>query len=45
MDDDIHDAVDLNMDEIENEIDVEEIIREWQIYIPFINQRMKHLCA
>jgi hypothetical protein len=26
--DDIRDAIDINMDEIENEIDVEEIVKE-----------------
>jgi hypothetical protein len=28
MDDDIHDVVDLNMDEIEHEIDIKEVVRE-----------------
>jgi biotin synthase-related radical SAM superfamily protein len=44
-DDDIHDATDINMDEIKNIIDVEEIVKEWQMSIPFINRGMKHLCA
>jgi hypothetical protein len=33
------------MDEIEDAIDVEEIVKEWQTYIPFINQGMKHQCV
>jgi hypothetical protein len=44
-DDDIEDATDINMDEIENEIDVEEIIKEWQMSVPFINRRMNHTCT
>jgi hypothetical protein len=43
--DDIHDAIDINMDGIDNAVDVEEIVKEWQIYVPFINRGMKHLCA
>jgi hypothetical protein len=43
--DDIHDATDINMDEIEDAVDVEEIIKEWQMSVPFINRGMKHLCA
>jgi hypothetical protein len=33
------------MDEIEDAIDVEEIVKEWQIFVPFINQEIKHPCA
>jgi hypothetical protein len=29
VDDDIHDVVDLNMNEIKDEIDFEEIVKEW----------------
>jgi hypothetical protein len=43
--DDIQDATDINMIEIENTIDVEEIIKEWQIFVSFINRGMKHPCA
>jgi hypothetical protein len=32
------------MDEI-NDTYVEEIVKEWQIFIHFINRGMKHLCA
>jgi hypothetical protein len=28
-DDHIHDVIDLNMDKIEDEIDIEEIVRQW----------------
>jgi hypothetical protein len=44
-DDDIYNVTDINMDEIENVIDVEEIVKEWEIFVPFINREMKHLCA
>jgi hypothetical protein len=33
------------MDEIENAINVEEIVKEWKMSVPFINQGMKHSCA
>jgi hypothetical protein len=33
------------MDEINDAVDVEEIVKEWQMYIHFINRGMKHLCA
>jgi DNA-binding transcriptional regulator GbsR (MarR family) len=33
------------MDEIEDAMDVEEIVKEWQMSIPFINQGMKHMCT
>jgi hypothetical protein len=43
--DDIQDATDINMDEIDDAIDIKEIIKEWKMYVPFINQGMKHPCA
>jgi hypothetical protein len=43
--DDIQDATDINMNKIEDAIDVEKIVKEWQMSVPFINRRMKHLCA
>jgi hypothetical protein len=43
--DDIQDTTNINMDEIENAINVEEIIKEWQMSVPFINRGMKHSCA
>jgi hypothetical protein len=43
--DDIQDAIDINMYEIEDAIDVEEIVKEWQMSVPFINRGMKHMCA
>jgi hypothetical protein len=43
--DDIQDETDINMDEIEDATDVEEIVKKWQISIPFINQDMKHPCT
>jgi hypothetical protein len=43
--DDIQDAIDINMDEIDDVVDVEEIVKEWQISVPFINRGMKHPCA
>jgi hypothetical protein len=33
------------MDEIDDAVDVEEIVKEWQMFVPFINQGMKHPCA
>jgi hypothetical protein len=42
---DIWDATDINMDEIQDAIDVEEIVKELQKPVPFINQRMKHACT
>jgi hypothetical protein len=44
-DDDIQDATYINMDEINDAVDVEEIVKEWQMSIPFINRVMKHPCA
>jgi hypothetical protein len=41
--DDIQDAIDINMNRIEDEIDIEKIVKKWQICIPFINRRMKHM--
>jgi hypothetical protein len=43
--DDIQDATDINMDETDDAVDVEEIVREWQMFVPFINRGMKHPCA
>jgi hypothetical protein len=43
--DDIHNATNINMNGIEDAIDVEEIVKEWQMFVPFINRRMKHPCA
>jgi hypothetical protein len=43
--DDIQDVTDINMDEIDDAVDVEEIVKKWQIFIPFINRGMKHSCA
>jgi hypothetical protein len=43
--DDNHDATDINMDEIENVIDVEEIVKEWQMSVSFINRGIKYPCA
>jgi hypothetical protein len=43
--DDIQDATDINMDEIDDAVDVEEIVKEWKMYVPFINRGMKHSCA
>jgi hypothetical protein len=33
------------MDEIEDDIYVEGIVKEWQMYVPFINRGMKHSCV
>jgi hypothetical protein len=33
------------MDEIDDAVNVEEIVKEWQMFVPFINRGMKHLCA
>jgi hypothetical protein len=33
------------MDEIDDTVDVEETVKEWQISIPFINRGMKYPCA
>jgi hypothetical protein len=41
--DNIQDEID--MDEIEDVMDAEEIVKEWQISIPFINRGMKYLCT
>jgi hypothetical protein len=43
--DDIQDETDINMDEIEDAIDVEEIVKELQMLVSFINRRMKHQCT
>jgi hypothetical protein len=43
--DDIHDTTYINMDEIEDAINIEEIVKEWQIFVPFINRGIKHPCA
>jgi hypothetical protein len=43
--DDIQDATNINMDKIDDTIDIEEIVQEWQMFVPFINQGMKHSCA
>jgi hypothetical protein len=43
--DDIQDVTYINMDETDDAVNVEEIIREWQISVPFINRGMKHPCA
>jgi hypothetical protein len=41
--DDIQDATDINMDKIDYAVDVEKIVKEWQMFIHFINRGMKHL--
>jgi hypothetical protein len=33
------------MDETDDVVDVEEIVKEWKMNVPFINRGMKHLCA
>jgi hypothetical protein len=33
------------MDEIDDAVNVEEIVKEWQMFVPFINRGMKHPCA
>jgi hypothetical protein len=43
--DNIQDATNINMDETHDAVDVEEIVKEWQMSIPFINRGMKHPCA
>jgi hypothetical protein len=43
--DDIQDATNINMDEMYDVVHVEEIVKEWQMSIHFINRGMKHLCA
>jgi hypothetical protein len=43
--DDIQDATDINMDETDDSIDVEEIVKEWKMFVHFINRGMKHPCA
>jgi predicted AAA+ superfamily ATPase len=40
--DGIQDETYIIMDEIEYAIDVEEIVKEWQMSVPFINRGMKH---
>jgi hypothetical protein len=34
--------LDVEEDEIEDAMDVEEIVKEWQMSVPFINRGMKH---
>jgi hypothetical protein len=43
--DDIQDATNINMNKTDDAVDVEEIVKEWQISVPFINRGMKHPCA
>jgi hypothetical protein len=43
--DDIQNATDINMDEIDDAVDVEEIVKEWQIFVHFINRGIKYPCA
>jgi hypothetical protein len=43
--DDIHDATYINMDEINDAVDIEEIVKKWQMFVHFINREMKHPCA
>jgi hypothetical protein len=43
--DDIQDSTYIKMDETDDVVDVEEIVKEWQIFVPFINRGMKHPCA
>jgi hypothetical protein len=31
--------------EIKDVMDIEEIVKEWQMSVPFINQGMKHPCT
>jgi hypothetical protein len=40
--DNIQDTTYINMDEIDDAVDVKEIVKEWQMFVPFINRRMKH---
>jgi hypothetical protein len=37
--------LDAEEDEIEDAMNVEEIVKEWQMSIPFINRGMKHPCT
>jgi hypothetical protein len=37
--------LDAEKDEIEDAMNVEEIVKERQIFVPFINRGMKHLCT
>jgi hypothetical protein len=37
--------LDAEEDKIEDAMDVEEIVKEWQMSIPFINRGMNHLCT
>jgi hypothetical protein len=37
--------LDAKEDEIEDAMDVEEIVKEWQISVPFINRGMKYPCT
>jgi hypothetical protein len=37
--------LDAEEDEIEDAMDVEEIVKEWQMSVPFINRGMKHPCT
>jgi hypothetical protein len=43
--DDIQDTTNINMNEIDDVVDVEEIVKKWQMSIPFINRGMKHMYA
>jgi hypothetical protein len=43
--DGIHDTININMDEIKDAIDVEEIVKEWQMFVHFINRGIKHSCV
>jgi MuDR family transposase len=43
--DDIQDATNINMDESDDAVDVKEIVKEWQMSIPFINRGIKYPCA
>jgi hypothetical protein len=43
--DDIQDVTNINMDEIEDAIDIKKIVKEWQIFVLFINRGIKYPCA
>jgi MuDR family transposase len=43
--DDIQYAIDINMDETDDVVYVEEIVKEWQMHALFINRGMKYPCA
>ena len=44
VDEDADDGEDLTMEDIEDEIDVENILKEWQASIPFVNRGLQHPC-